>query len=190
MTRDLIVHGHFYQPPRENPWTGEVDREPGAEPYHDWNERIFHECYRSNAYARIIDDHGRVERIVSTYQHLSFNFGATLLTWMERHHPLTYGRILGTDRQSAQLRRGHGNALAQAYNHTILPLAPRRDKITQVRWGIADFAHRFEREPEGMWLPECAADEESLDVLIEHGIRFTILSPYQAAKTRKIGERE
>ncbi len=190
MDRDLVVHGHFYQPPRENPWTGEVDREPGAEPYHDWNERIFHECYRANAYARIIDDHGRVERIISNYLHVSFNFGATLLAWMEKHHPITYGRIIGADRASASTRGGHGNAIAQSYNHTILPLSPRRDKVTQVRWGVADFAHRFGRAPEGLWLPECAADEETLEVLIEHQIRFTILSPYQASKTRRIGELE
>jgi alpha-amylase/alpha-mannosidase (GH57 family) len=190
MDRDLVVHGHFYQPPRENPWTGEVDREPGAEPYHDWNERIFHECYRANAHARIIDDHGRVERIISNYLHMSFNFGPTLLAWMEKHHAITYGRILGADRASADLRGGHGNAIAQAYNHTILPLASRRDKVTQVRWGVADFLHRFGRRPEGMWLPECAADEETLEVLIEQQIKFTVLSPFQAAKTRRIGEKE
>lgn len=190
MKRALVVHGHFYQPPRENPWTGKVEREPGAEPFHDWNERIFQECYRANAYSRIVDDHGRVRRIVSNYLNISFNFGPTLLHWMERHHAITYGRILEADRVSAAARNGHGNAMAQAYNHTILPLSNRRDQETQVRWGIADFEHRFRRTPEGLWLPECAANEETLEVLIEQGVRFTVLSPYQAARVRKLGDSE
>lgn len=188
MATALVIHGHFYQPPRENPWTLEVEREPGAEPHHDWNERIYHECYRPNAYARVFDDHGRVSNIVNNYRHLSFNFGPTLLSWLERHHSLTYARILEADRESAKLRGGHGNAIAQGYNHMILPLANERDRITQVRWGIADFRWRFGRMPESMWLPETAANELSLGTLIDEGMKFVILSPYQAARVRKLGD--
>ena len=186
----IVVHGHFYQPPRENPWTREVQREPGAEPFHDWNERIFHECYRANAYARVLDDQGRVEAIVNNYLHLSFNFGPTLLSWMERHHPITYGRILEADRESAFLRGGHGNAMAQAYNHCILPLCNERDRRTQIRWGLADFRHRFGRTSEGIWLPETACNHETLEALIEQQVKFTILSPYQAAQARPFGDGE
>jgi alpha-amylase/alpha-mannosidase (GH57 family) len=190
MTTALVIHGHFYQPPRENPWTGEVEREAGAEPFHDWNERIYSECYRPNAYARILDDHGRIERIVNNYAHLSFNFGPTLLSWMERHHSLTYARILEADRISAKVRGGHGNAIAQAYNHAILPLANERDRITQVRWGMRDFEHRFGRKPEAMWLPETACNDKTLATLIEEGLKYVILSPYQAHRIRKIGDTE
>ena len=186
----FIVHGHFYQPPRENPWTDSVDKEPGAEPYHDWNERIFHECYRANAYARVFDESGRVHRIVNNYEHLSYNVGPTLLSWLERHHTISYGRIIEADRKSARVRGGHGNAIAQGYNHTILPLCTPRDRRTQVRWGVADFRHRFRREPEGMWLPETAANHEVLDLLIDEGLRFTILSPYQALRVRRLGTEE
>src|SRR5437868_2682872 len=126
MSASLIIHGHFYQPPRENPWTGEVDREPGAAPYHDWNERIHSECYRANAYARIVDQYNRVESIVNNYTRMSFNFGPTLLTWLERHHPETYARIIEADRESVEQRGGHGNAIAQGYNHAILPLSNER----------------------------------------------------------------
>ncbi len=186
----IVVHGHFYQPPRENPWTREVQREPGAEPFHDWNERIFHECYRANAYARVLDEQSRVESIINNYQHISFNFGPTLLSWMERHHPITYGRVLEADRESAIRRGGHGNAIAQAYNHCILPLCNERDRRTQLRWGLADFRHRFGRTSAGIWLPETACSHEILEALIEEQVKFTILSPYQAAKVRRFGDDE
>ncbi len=188
MDLTLVVHGHFYQPPRENPWTKEVEPEPGAAPHHDWNERIFRECYRPNAYARVINDSGRVEQIVNNYEHISFNFGPTLLSWMAKQHPISYARILEADRRSARARGGHGNALAQAFNHAILPLCNSRDRKTQVVWGIADFKHRFQRSPEGLWLAEAAANLATLDALIEQGLRFTILSPYQAARIRRLDD--
>ncbi len=162
----LIIHAHFYQPPREDPLSGEIPVEAGAAPYDNWNERIHAECYRPNAEA------GNFERV-------SFNLGPTLAAWMQRHDPETLARITAQDRANVE-RYGTGNALAQPYNHTILPLAPYRDKVTQVRWGIADFEHRFGRRPRGMWLPEAAVDTETLMVLAEHGIEFTILAPWQA----------
>jgi hypothetical protein len=184
----LVIHGHFYQPPRENPWTGEVDRELGAEPYHDWNERIYHECYRPNAYARIFDDHGRVSRIINNYSYLSYNFGPTLMSWMQRQHPLTYARILEADRDSAKKHGGHGNAIAQAYNHAILPLLNERDRLTQVRWGKIDFRWRFGRHAEAMWAPETAVDDRTLQTLIDEEMKFLILAPGQAKRWRRIGE--
>ena len=161
----LIIHGHFYQPPRENPWTGEVEPEPSAAPYHDWNERIHAECYAAN---------------VNNYKNISFNFGPTLLSWLEPHHPDTYLRILSADKESAAQRRGHGNAIAQAYGHAILPLCNERDRLTQVLWGLADFRYRFGREAEALWLPETAANDDVLALLIEQGMRYVILSPNQA----------
>jgi alpha-amylase/alpha-mannosidase (GH57 family) len=190
MKTALVIHGHFYQPPRENPWTDIVDREPSAGSFHNWNERIYSECYRPNGYARIIDGYGRVERIINNYKLISFNFGPTLLSWLERHHPDTYQRILESDRESVLEHKGHGNAIAQAYNHAILPLCNERDRRTQVRWGIADFRHRFGREPEGLWLPETACNDETLETLIEEKIKFIILSPYQAERVRTIGTGE
>ncbi|HEX8144874.1 MAG TPA: DUF3536 domain-containing protein [Pyrinomonadaceae bacterium] len=187
MNTALIIHGHFYQPPRENPWTEIVEREPSARPFHDWNERIHNECYRPNGYARIIDGYGRIELIVNNYVNTSFNFGPTLLSWLERHHPQTYARILEADRESAERRGGHGNAIAQAYNHSILPLDSERDRRTQVRWGLSDFRHRFGRDPEAMWLPETACDSLTLETLIEEGLRYVILSPHQAERVRTIG---
>jgi len=187
MTTALVIHGHFYQPPRENPWTDIIDREPGAEPFHDWNERITSECYRPNAHARITDAYGRVERIVNNYSSLSFNFGPTLLSWLERSSPDTYARIVEADRESVRRRGGHGNAIAQGYNHAILPLCDGRDRRTQVRWGLADFRIRFGREAESLWLPETACDEATLDTLIEEGLRYVILSPFQAARVRPLG---
>jgi alpha-amylase/alpha-mannosidase (GH57 family) len=176
----LAVHGHFYQPPRENPWTEEVAREASAAPFHDWNARINAECYRPNGYARIVDDSGRVEDIVNNYEHLSFNVGPTLMAWLERHAPDTYERILEAD------ARTHG-AIAQAYGHVILPLASPRDRRTQVRWGLADFAHRFGRPATGMWLPETAVNDDVLALLIEEGVQFTILAPNQG-DTGEAGE--
>lgn len=179
----LVVHGHFYQPPRENPWTEEVDQEPSAEPYHDWNARISAECYTANGYARLYDAAGRIDRVLNTYGKISFNFGPTLMRWLERNEPDTYARILAGDRESSA-RLGHGNAIAQAYNHMILPLATPRDRRTQIRWGIADFVWRFGRRPEGMWLPETGIDAATLADLIDEGLRFTILAPSQALRVR------
>lgn len=174
----VVVHAHFYQPPREDPWLDAVEAEPGAAPFHDWNERIERECYRAVVAARVPDATGRIARIVNTLESISFNAGPTLLSWMERAAPDTYARFLDADRAS-QARLGHGNALAMPYHHTILPLASRRDKRTEVRWGLADFRRRFGRDPEGMWLPETAVDDETLDVLAEEGVGFTILAPHQ-----------
>jgi alpha-amylase/alpha-mannosidase (GH57 family) len=190
MEASLIIHGHFYQPPRENPWTATIDREPSAHPYHDWNERIHHECYRSNAFARIMDHYGRVEAIVNNYTGLSFNFGPTLISWLERNHPSTYQRILEADRISVNRHGGHGNAIAQGYNHVILPLCNERDRVTQVRWGIEDFRHRFGRFPESLWLPETACDDATLGTLIDEGLKYVILSPRQAERVRPLGTEE
>ena len=178
----LAVHAHFYQPPRENPWTEEVQREPSAAPYHDWNGRIAVECYRPNAFARIVDAEGRVLSLVNNYEHLSFNVGPTLMSWLERHQPEVYARIL-----EAQAK-GDG-ALAQAWNHMILPLANERDVRTQVRWGLADFRHRFGTDATGMWLPETAVNDAVLGVLAEEGVRFTILAPGQARAVRGLSGR-
>jgi alpha-amylase/alpha-mannosidase (GH57 family) len=180
----LIIHGHFYQPPRENPWTGIIDPEPSALPFHDWNERIHAECYQPNSDARIVA--GGVEQIVNNYEHISFDFGPTLLSWLLQHHAETYKRIVAADALSAARHRGHGNAIAQAYNHAILPLCNERDQTTQVRWGMADFRNRFGREPESMWLPETACNDDVLGVLIDEGLRFVILAPQQAQRVRSI----
>lgn len=187
MTTALVIHGHFYQPPRENPWTELVEREPGASPFHDWNERIHAECYRPNAFARISDTHGRVERVVNNYARLSFNFGPTLLNWLARSHPETYGRIVEADRESALRHGGHGNAIAQGYNHSILPLCNERDRRTQIRWGLADFRRRYRREAESLWLPETACDDATLGALIDEGLRYVVLSPFQAEAVRPGG---
>jgi len=187
MERYVCIHAHFYQPPRENPWLEEVELQDSAYPFHDWNERITAECYAPNAASRILEERARIVDIVSNYSRISFNFGPTLLSWMEVHEPAVYRAILEADRQSRETFSGHGSALAQGYSHMILPLANRRDKTTQIRWGIADFRHRFGREPEGMWLPETAVDHETLEVLAEEGIRFTILAPRQAHRVREAG---
>jgi alpha-amylase/alpha-mannosidase (GH57 family) len=180
----IIIHGHFYQPPRENPWTGTVDEEPSARPFHDWNERVHAECYQPNSAVAIDDPANNAERIVNNYAQLSFDFGPTLLSWLERQHPETYARILAADVESVRLRGGHGNAIAQAYSHAILPLCNERDQRTQVRWGLADFRYRFRREPESMWLPETACNDDVLGVLIDEGLRFVILAPGQAERVR------
>jgi hypothetical protein len=177
--QSIVIHGHFYQPPREDPFLDEVEAEPSAAPFHDWNQRIERECYRAVVAARITERDGRIARLVNTLESISFDFGPTLLEWMEREARPTYEAILAADRESAARLGGHGNAIAQPYHHTILPLATRRDKQTEVRWGIADFRRRFGREPEGMWLPETAVDLETLEVLAEEGIRFTIVAPHQ-----------
>ncbi|MBI3998002.1 MAG: DUF3536 domain-containing protein, partial [Armatimonadetes bacterium] len=181
----FCIHGHFYQPAREHPWLDVVEVDDEAAPAHDWNARISAECYAPNAAARILDARGRIARIVNNYLTMSFNVGPTLMRWLEQHTPDVYIQILQADRAS-RAGRGFGNALAQPYNHVIMPLADRRDKLTQIRWGIADFQRRFGRPPEGMWLPETAVDRETLAALAECGIAFTILSPHQAARVRAL----
>jgi alpha-amylase/alpha-mannosidase (GH57 family) len=184
--RSIVIHGHFYQPPREHPWLEEVEVQDSAAPWHDWNERVTAECYSPNTAARRVTDDNRILDIVDNFEKISFNVGPTLMAWLERRAPDVYAKILEADRVSARAR-GHGNAIAQVYNHMIMPLATRRDKVTQVRWGIADFRARFGREPQGMWLPETAVDEETLEVVAEAGIAFTILAPHQAWRIRPLG---
>ncbi len=186
MNKYVCIHGHFYQPPRENPWLEEVEAQESAAPYHDWNARITAECYGPNGAARILDGKRRIIDIVNNYSRISFNFGPTLLSWMERTVPDAYRRILEADRLSQENFSGHGSALAQAYSHMIMPLANARDRRTQVLWGIADFQRRFDRYPEGMWLPETAVDTATLETLAEQGIKFTILAPRQARRVRNL----
>ena len=187
MPKYICIHGHFYQPPRENPWLEAVEVQESAAPFHDWNARISSECYSRNAASRILDEKGDIRKICNNYSRMSFNIGPTLLTWLEDKDPLCYEAILEADKIGRRRFSGHGPAMAQVYNHIIMPLANRRDKETQVLWGIADFRRRFGRMPEGMWLAECAVDTETLEVLAEHGILFTVLSPYQAASVRTMG---
>ncbi|MBI3317370.1 MAG: DUF3536 domain-containing protein [Candidatus Omnitrophica bacterium] len=182
----LTIHGHFYQPPRENPGIGVIEKQAAAAPFHDWNERIHHESYRPNFMARVLDEHGKIINIVNNFEQMSFNFGPTLFSWLQSNHPRTYRAILAADRKSVKRHKGHGNAIAQIYNHVIMPLANLRDKKTQVIWGIRDFEFHFERKPEGMWLSETACDEETLEILMEHEIKFTILAPQQAARVRPL----
>jgi alpha-amylase/alpha-mannosidase (GH57 family) len=189
MERYVCIHAHFYQPPRENAWLEAVEYQDSAYPYHDWNERVTAECYAPNSASRILDGDGRILQIVNNYSRISFNFGPTLLSWMEQKSPSVYEAILAADRESQRRFSGHGSAVAQAYNHMILPLASRQDKYTQIRWGIRDFEKRFGRHPEGMWLPETAVDLQTLEVLAELGIKFTILSPYQGGRVRPLGGR-
>jgi alpha-amylase/alpha-mannosidase (GH57 family) len=191
MNKYICVHGHFYQPPRENPWLEAVELQDSASPYHDWNERISFECYAPNARARLLDGDGRIEKIVSNYSRMSFNYGPTLLSWLKDFQPEIHQAIIDADKKSIERFSGHGSAIAQVYNHMILPLANARDKQAQVIWGIRDFEFRFGRKPEGMWLAETAADNETLEVLAEQGIQFTILSPYQANRIRGLeGDQE
>ena len=190
MDRYVCIHCHFYQPPRENPWLEAIELQDSAYPFHDWNERISAECYGANAFSRLLAGDGRIERIFNNYSRISFNFGPTLLSWLAEKSPAVYRAVLDGDRESRESFSGHGSALAQGYNHIILPLANARDKGTQVRWGIRDFTHRFGRPPEGLWLPETAADVPTLEVLAAEGIRFTILAPRQASKVRKKGSRD
>jgi alpha-amylase/alpha-mannosidase (GH57 family) len=188
MEKFICIHGHFYQPPRENAWLEEIELQESAAPYHDWNERIDSECYNPNANSRVLDDEGKIIDIVNNYSKISFNFGPTLLSWLEKYSPETYSGILKADKESMKNFGGHGSAMAQVYNHLIMPLCNRRDKETQVKWGIYDFEKRFKRKPEGMWLAETAVDYETLEVLAEHDIKFTVLAPRQAKAFRKIGE--
>jgi alpha-amylase/alpha-mannosidase (GH57 family) len=189
LDRYICIHGHFYQPPRENPWLESIEMQDSAYPYHDWNERITAECYEPNARSRILDGENRIIELLNNYAGISFDFGPTLLSWLEPNAPDVYRRILEADRESRRTYSGHGSAVAQPYNHMILPLARKRDKYTQIHWGIRDFEHRFGRSPEGMWLPETAVDRETLGIMAEAGIKFTILSPHQATRVRPLNAR-
>lgn len=189
MEKYLSIHGHFYQPPRENPWLDHIEQQDSAQPYHDWNERITEQCYEPNSAARVLDREGYIQDIVNNYAGISFNFGPTLLRWFQRCRPEIYTAILEADRLSLERFSGHGAAMAQAYSHLIMPLANSRDKRTQILWGISDFRHRFGRDPEGMWLPETAVDLETLQLLAEQGIRFTLLAPGQAARVKGLTEK-
>ena len=182
----ITIHGHFYQPPRENPYLNAIERQESAAPFHDWNARIHNECYRPNAFSRIERRDGKIVKIVNNYEYMSFNIGPTLLSWIEVHDRNTYQAILDADKRSADRLNGHGNAIAQVYNHIIMPLANWRDKLTQIRWGKADFKERFGREPEGMWLAETAVDYETLEALVLEGIKFIVLAPSQAQRCRPL----
>jgi alpha-amylase/alpha-mannosidase (GH57 family) len=182
----VCIHGHFYQPPRENAWLETVERQESARPFHDWNARINFECYAPNAAARILDEQGNIVKIRNNYNRISWNFGPTLLTWLEENDPEAYELLINADRRSRERFGGHGSALAQVHSHLILPLCNYRDKVTQVTWGIRDFEHRFGRYPEGIWLAETAVDTETLEVLASHGIQFTVLAPRQAKAVRKV----
>jgi alpha-amylase/alpha-mannosidase (GH57 family) len=184
--RFICIHGHFYQPPRENPWLETVETQDSAAPYHDWNERICAECYAPNGAARIVNERNHIARIVNNYARISFNFGPTLLSWLKENAPRTYRMILDGESRSHQRNRGHSSAMAQVYNHMILPLANARDRVTQIRWGIADYENSFGAPPEGMWLPETAVDNATLEALAANGIRFTVLAPHQCRRIRAI----
>ncbi len=188
--RFICIHGHFYQPPRENPWLETVETQDTAAPYHDWNERICAECYATNGAARIQNAKNQITRIVNNYARISFNFGPTLLSWLKENAPRTYRMILDGERRSRKSYGGHSSAMAQVFNHVIMPLAGRRDRITQIRWGIADYEHHYGTPPEGMWLAETAADSESLELMAQHGIRFTVLAPHQCRRVRALRDGE
>ncbi|MHA1377037.1 MAG: DUF3536 domain-containing protein [Candidatus Helarchaeota archaeon] len=188
--RFVCIHGHFYQPPRENPWIEEIELEESAAPFTNWNERINNECYGPNAYARILDKDGKITKIKNNYEKISFNFGPTLISWLEKKAPSVYSKIIEADENSKKFNNGHGNAIAQIYNHIIMPLALKRDKETEIIWGIRSFEKDFKRKPEGMWLSETAIDLETIELLIDNGIKFIILAPHQAKKIRRIGESE
>ena len=185
----ICIHGHFYQPPRENPWLGQIEIQDSAHPYRNWNERIDNECYGRNGAARVLNSKGKIIKIINNYEYISFNFGPTLLEWLKQDAKDTYKQILRADTKSAQKTNGNGNAMAQVYNHIIMPLATYEDKKTQVIWGIKDFIHRFRRMPKGMWLAETAVDTESLEVLAKYKIAFTVLAPRQAQSIRKMGDK-
>jgi len=186
--RFICIHGHFYQPPRENPWLETVETQDSAAPYHDWNERICAECYATNGAARIQNSKNQITRIVNNYARISFDFGPTLLSWLKENAPRTYRMILDGERRSRKSYGGHSSAMAQVYNHIIMPLANTRDRITQIRWGIADYEQHYGSAPEGMWLAETAADSESLELMAQHGIKFTVLAPHQCKRVRALSE--
>jgi hypothetical protein len=186
--RYLIIHGHFYQPPRENPWSGSIDPQPSAAPFPDWNCRINRECYAPNTRARLLDNNGAIAKIINNYEYLSFNVGPTLLQWLKQADPATYQLILAADQRASDRHRGHGSAIAQVYNHIIMPLATSSDKLTQAFWGRAHFLKTFGRQPEGMWLAETAADLESLGILAQLGLKFTILAQNQVDALRPLAQ--
>lgn len=186
----VCIHGHFYQPPRENPWRDEIEEQPSAAPYHDWNVRVTEECYQPNTHSMIVNQGGPSTQLVNNYEKISFNFGPTLLSWMKDSYPQVLQSIIEADQKSKLSFHGHGNAIAQAYHHLIMPLANYQDKLTEICWGIEDFNYYFNRKPEGLWLPETAVDLETLDVIQACGIKFTILSPRQAKRVRRIGDEE
>jgi alpha-amylase/alpha-mannosidase (GH57 family) len=186
--RFVCIHGHFYQPPRENPWLETVETQDTAAPYHDWNERVCAECYSTNGAARIVNIKNQITRIVNNYARMSFNFGPTLLSWLKENAPRTYRMVLDGERSSRKNFNGHSSAMAQVFNHVILPLANRRDRLTQIRWGIADYQDNYGAPPEGMWLAETAADAESLELLAQNGIKFTVLAPHQCKRIRPLQE--
>ncbi|OQW98866.1 MAG: glycoside hydrolase [Elusimicrobia bacterium A5] len=190
MSRYVCIHGHFYQPPRENSWLGDVELQDSAYPYHDWNDRITAECYAPNTASRTLNNEQKIIYISNNFSKISFNFGPTLLSWMENHEPEVYKAIIDADKESQKKFSGHGSAIAQVYNHIIMPLANEKDKRTQIFWGIKDFEYRFKRKPEGMWLAETAVDIETLEILAEFGIKFTILAPRQSKRVRKLGVKD
>ena len=176
----ITIHGHFYQPPRENPWTEQIEKQISANPFHDWNERINRECYYANSFAHILNSAGLIESIINNFQYINFNIGPTLMDWIKEKSPTTYYAIIDADSKSRELFNGHGNAIAQVYNHTILPLATKEDKYTQILWGIEDFKLHFQREPESIWLAETAINQDTVDVLVEFDFKYIILSPFDA----------
>ncbi|MGL4208301.1 MAG: DUF3536 domain-containing protein, partial [Candidatus Adiutrix sp.] len=184
--RYLVIHGHFYQPPRENPWILAIEPQDSAFPYRDWNLRINRECYSPNTQSRLLAQNGLIKDLINNYEYLSFNMGPTLLSWLEEFDPTTYAHIIQADKKTADAKGGHGAALAQVYNHIIMPLANERDKLTQIRWGLWDFEHRFGRKPEGMWLAETAVDLATLKLLAQEGVKFTILAQNQAKDVRPL----
>lgn len=182
----LCIHGHFYQPPRENPWKGEIEQQPSALPFHDWNERIFQECYKPNTEAEILDlSENKIIERVNNYENINFNFGPTLLHWIKEKHPDTLKKIIEADRTSIKNHIGHGNAIAQVYNHIIMPLANEQDCITQIKWGLYDFEFHFGRKSEGIWLAEAACNNITIEYLINEGVKYIILDPSQALRVRK-----
>jgi len=184
----ICIHGHFYQPPRENPWLETVETQDSAAPYHDWNERVCAECYAPNGAARILNDKKQITRILNNYARINFDFGPTLLSWLKENAPRTYRNILFGERRSRDSYDGHSSAMAQVYNHIIMPLASERDRITQIRWGIADYKSHYGIAPEGMWLAETAADTRTLELLADQGIQFTVLAPHQCKGIRPLEE--
>jgi alpha-amylase/alpha-mannosidase (GH57 family) len=184
--RFVCIHGHFYQPPRENPWLETVETQDTAAPYHDWNERVCAECYATNGAARTVNNKNHIIRIVNNYSRISFDFGPTLMSWLKENAPRTYRMILDGERRSRKFFGGHSSAVAQVYNHIIMPLANKQDKITQIRWGITDYENHFGMAPEGMWLAETAADTETLELLAQHGVKYTILAPHQCKQIRPL----
>lgn len=184
--RAACFHSHSYQPPRECPWTGLVEDQPSAAPYANWNARITDECYAANGRAQL-QEKGVVTGLINNYAYMSFNVGPTLLTWLADNSPETLQAMVEGDKASQARCGGHGNAIAQVYNHVIMPLAHDRDKKTQVLWGKAVFQHYFGRAPEGMHLAETAVNTETLEALAAESIKFTILAPRQAGRFRKVG---